>query len=176
MCGSECIHIIIVTFAPFYCNLCKREELDFSHFSVSHYCIKILFFLVSLSLSHTDAHMERHSNLMLDTIPHMMNTNLLFIVSANKSKFYNNTWISYCRYMLGLAAIPAVIQFFGFLFLPESPRWLIQKGQTQKARRILSQMRGNQTIDEEYDSIKNNIEEEEKEVGSGMYILYLYEF
>lgn len=72
-----------------------------------------------------------------------------------------------CRYMLGLAAIPAVIQFFGFLFLPESPRWLIQKGQTQKARRILSQMRGNQTIDEEYDSIKNNIEEEEKEVGSG---------
>lgn len=69
--------------------------------------------------------------------------------------------------MLGLSAVPAVIQFFGFLFLPESPRWLIQKGQTQKARRILSRMRGNQTIDEEYDSIKNNIEEEEKEVGSG---------
>ncbi|XP_021072368.1 proton myo-inositol cotransporter isoform X2 [Mus pahari] len=67
------------------------------------------------------------------------------------------------RYMLGLAAIPAIIQFFGFLFLPESPRWLIQKGQTQKARRILSQMRGNQTIDEEYDSIRNSIEEEEKE-------------
>jgi SP family myo-inositol transporter-like MFS transporter 13 len=77
--------------------------------------------------------------------------------------------------MLGLAAIPAVIQFFGFLFLPESPRWLIQKGQIQKARRILSQMRGNQTIDEEYDSIKNNIEEEEKEVGSGMLISYLHE-
>lgn len=69
--------------------------------------------------------------------------------------------------MLGLSAVPAVIQFFGFLFLPESPRWLIQKGQTQKARRILSRMRGNQTIDEEYDSIKNNIEEEEKEVGAG---------
>lgn len=70
--------------------------------------------------------------------------------------------------MLGLSAVPAVIQFLGFLFLPESPRWLIQKGQTQRARRILSQMRGNQAIDEEYDSIKNNIEEEEKEVGAGM--------
>uniref|UniRef100_U3K674 Solute carrier family 2 member 13 n=1 Tax=Ficedula albicollis TaxID=59894 RepID=U3K674_FICAL len=70
------------------------------------------------------------------------------------------------RYMLGLSAVPAVIQFLGFLFLPESPRWLIQKGQTQRARRILSQMRGNQAIDEEYDSIKNNIEEEEKEVGA----------
>ncbi|NXP17689.1 MYCT protein, partial [Scytalopus superciliaris] len=70
------------------------------------------------------------------------------------------------RYMLGLSAVPAVIQFLGFLFLPESPRWLIQKGQTQRARRILSQMRGNQAIDEEYDSIKNNIEEEEKEAGA----------
>lgn len=70
--------------------------------------------------------------------------------------------------MLGLSAVPAVIQFLGFLFLPESPRWLIQKGQTQRARRILSQMRGNQAIDEEYDSIKNSIEEEEKEVGAGM--------
>ncbi|EGW07945.1 Proton myo-inositol cotransporter [Cricetulus griseus] len=72
------------------------------------------------------------------------------------------------RYMLGLATIPAVIQFLGFLFLPESPRWLIQKGQTQKARRILSQMRGNQSIDEEYDSIRNSIEEEEKEVTAGL--------
>ncbi|XP_062990204.1 proton myo-inositol cotransporter [Elgaria multicarinata webbii] len=75
------------------------------------------------------------------------------------------------RYMLGLSAIPAVIQFLGFLFLPESPRWLIQKGQTQKARRILSRMRGNQTIDEEYDSIKNNIEEE-KEVGAAGPVIY----
>ncbi|XP_042323400.1 proton myo-inositol cotransporter [Sceloporus undulatus] len=76
------------------------------------------------------------------------------------------------RYMLGLSAVPAVIQFLGFLFLPESPRWLIQKGQTQKARRILSRMRGNQTIDEEYDSIKNNIEEEEKEVGAAGPVIY----
>lgn len=69
--------------------------------------------------------------------------------------------------MLGLSVVPALLQFIGFLFLPESPRWLIQKGLTQKARRVLSQIRGNQNIDEEFDSIKSSIEEEEKVSAAG---------
>lgn len=69
--------------------------------------------------------------------------------------------------MLGLSTLPALVQFLGFLFLPESPRWLIQKGLTQKARRVLSQIRGNQNIDEEFDSIKSSIEEEEKDSAGG---------
>uniref|UniRef100_A0A8C4HL99 Proton myo-inositol cotransporter n=1 Tax=Dicentrarchus labrax TaxID=13489 RepID=A0A8C4HL99_DICLA len=75
------------------------------------------------------------------------------------------------RYMLGLSVVPAVLQFVGFFFLPESPRWLLQKGRGQEARRVLSQIRGGQNIDEEYDTIRTSIEEEEKEASGGLVIL-----
>ncbi|KAE8616176.1 hypothetical protein XENTR_v10008737 [Xenopus tropicalis] len=107
----------------------------------------------------------------------LVTINTLFITGGQFSAAVVDGAFSYLardgwRYMLGLSAVPAVLQFLGFLFLPESPRWLIQKGQTQKARRVLSQIRGNQTIDEEYDSIKNSIDEEEKEGATGGPIIY----
>ncbi|XP_062928565.1 proton myo-inositol cotransporter-like isoform X1 [Mobula hypostoma] len=89
------------------------------------------------------------------------------IVDGAFSYLETNGW----RYMLGLSGIPAIIQFVGFLFLPESPRWLMQKGKTQKARRVLSRIRETQNIEDEYESIKNSIEEEEREAGEGGTVL-----
>ncbi|XP_032444667.1 proton myo-inositol cotransporter-like [Xiphophorus hellerii] len=100
----------------------------------------------------------------------LVTVNTLFITGGQFTASLIDGAFSYMRrdgwrYMLGLSVLPAVLQFVGFLFLPESPRWLIQRGLTQKARRVLSQIRGNQNIDEEYDSIKNSVEEEEKDSG-----------
>ena len=35
--------------------------------------------------------------------------------------------------MLGIAAAPAVVQLFGMLFMPESPRWLLKVNKFDKA-------------------------------------------
>ncbi len=62
--------------------------------------------------------------------------------------------------MFGIAAVPAVIQFIGFLFLPESPRWLIRHGNHQKALLILSRLHGPQQGEKEHERIKSNEEEQ----------------
>ena len=58
--------------------------------------------------------------------------------------------------MLGLAGIPSFILFVGFIFMPESPRWLIRTHQEERARRVLQTMRGQLDIEDEYESIKAN--------------------
>lgn len=46
------------------------------------------------------------------------------------------------RWMLGLAAIPGAVMFYGFWYhLPESPRWLAMKGQTDTALAVLKSLR-----------------------------------
>lgn len=74
------------------------------------------------------------------------------------SKVEPNGW----KYMLGLAGIPAFIQFVGFLVMPESPRWLVSKGKTDKAREVLKRIRANTTIDpdEELQEIRSAVESE----------------
>lgn len=55
---------------------------------------------------------------------------------SNQLAIVYNQQMSCCRYMLGLAALPPVIQFIGFLFMPESPRWLVDKGKDEIAMKV----------------------------------------
>lgn len=60
------------------------------------------------------------------------------------------------RVMLGCAAIPAVILFVGVMKLPESPRFLINHGKPDEARKVLSYIRKDKNeIESEMQSIKD---------------------
>ena len=67
------------------------------------------------------------------------------------------------RYMLGLGGIPAFIQFVGFLFMPESPRWLIIKERDDEAKKVLQKIRATDDIEDEYESIRSSCMEAHKE-------------
>lgn len=48
------------------------------------------------------------------------------------------------RYMLFLSTLPALALFFGMLRMPESPRWMMLKGQVSTALSVLKKLRGSQ--------------------------------
>lgn len=67
---------------------------------------------------------------------------------------HENGW----RWMLALAAVPASVQFFGFMFMPESPRWLMRRHRDDEALVALKRIRGekNPYVMREFDKIKQN--------------------
>ncbi|AZZ60830.1 sugar porter family MFS transporter [Oenococcus sp. UCMA 16435] len=65
---------------------------------------------------------------------------LAYITNYSFSGFYTG-W----RWMLGFAAIPAVILFLGGLLLPESPRFLVKIGKIDEARSVLDNMNKHNT-------------------------------
>jgi SP family galactose:H+ symporter-like MFS transporter len=61
------------------------------------------------------------------------------------------------RWMFGLAVVPAVIFGAGMFFLPESPRWLLRRGDRETARAMLARIRGTQEIEAELREIEQSV-------------------
>jgi SP family arabinose:H+ symporter-like MFS transporter len=64
------------------------------------------------------------------------------------------------RWMFATAAIPTAVFFVALFFVPESPRWLIEKGLTSQAVAVLGRIGGAQYAQAEAVQIKSGIEEE----------------
>lgn len=61
------------------------------------------------------------------------------------------------RWMFGLEAFPAFVFFVLMLLMPESVRWLVKNGQSQKAEKILTRIGGTSYAQEEIHSIKSTL-------------------
>src|SRR3954447_24283924 len=86
---------------------------------------------------------------------------LAFIINA----IIGNVWGEHegvWRYMLAVAAIPAVALFVGMMRMPESPRWLISKGRQDEALAVLLQVRDENRARAEIAEVEFLAEEEEE--------------
>ncbi|OMO68464.1 Sugar/inositol transporter [Corchorus capsularis] len=78
--------------------------------------------------------------------------------------FTNTKWT--WRWMLGVAAVPAIVQFFLMLYLPESPRWLYRQNKVEEARSILAKIFPAHEVDHELNVLKLSVEAEKAEKGT----------
>lgn len=68
------------------------------------------------------------------------------------------------RWIVGLGAVPAALQVFVMLFMPETPRWLVMIGRHDEARKVLNKVfGGGADIQRMIDGVLKGIELEVRE-------------
>jgi SP family myo-inositol transporter-like MFS transporter 13 len=71
------------------------------------------------------------------------------------------------RWMVGLGAVPAGIQFVVLVFMPETPRWLVKVDRKKEARHVLDKVFGKalhaqRMVDGVLRAVENEIAEEDR--------------
>eukprot|EP00928_Gymnodinium_smaydae_P043077 TRINITY_DN28940_c0_g1_i1.p1 TRINITY_DN28940_c0_g1~~TRINITY_DN28940_c0_g1_i1.p1 ORF type:complete len:534 (-),score=66.01 TRINITY_DN28940_c0_g1_i1:164-1537(-) len=65
------------------------------------------------------------------------------------------------RWSMGLAACPALVLLVGFLFLPESPRWLVMKGRMADAEAVLRMISKQDDVSQPLEEILTGVRKED---------------
>jgi SP family arabinose:H+ symporter-like MFS transporter len=97
----------------------------------------------------------------------LVSLNQLAIVIGILVAFFSNYLLSSTgdnnwRWMLAVMGLPALLFFVTLLFIPESPRWLIQKGRDKEAYIILERINGTESADIELGAVKFSITNDTK--------------
>jgi len=78
---------------------------------------------------------------------------------ANES--YPECW----RMMFYIGVIPAAVLMLGIFFLPETPRWLMQKGREAESRAVLERIESADMLEQELNQIKAEVENNSTKAG-----------
>lgn len=75
------------------------------------------------------------------------------------------------RPMFYASLLPALILLIGTFFVPESPRWLMSRGNTEEAKRILAKIEGTEVAERVADAIGREVEKEKREAPKWSWLL-----
>ena len=92
----------------------------------------------------------------------LVTLNQMAIVVGIMLAFFSNYWLSDTgvnnwRWMFAVMGLPALLFLALLFFVPESPRWLVQKNMDSEAFRILSRINGQERARIELDDIRNSV-------------------
>jgi len=104
----------------------------------------------------------------------LVSQNELMIVTGQLLAYTSNTVLAGTvgesgswRWMLVVATVPAVLLWFGMLFVPESPRWLAEHGRFGEALRSLRRVRAAEAVDAEFAEIERLVAADAREPRAG---------
>lgn len=91
---------------------------------------------------------------------------LSYLVNAWIGQVGGNAWLATAgwRVMLGAEALPALVFLTLSMGIPESPRWLLKRGRTDDARRVLERLHGEGMARRELQEIREAIAHEQGSV------------
>jgi sugar porter (SP) family MFS transporter len=84
-------------------------------------------------------------------------------VEAAKDEFIRTSWYGQAgwRWMFALTAIPSLLFFVSMFFVPESPRWLVKNGSSERARGVLARIGGGTYAEAEVRNVQATLAGEE---------------
>ena len=124
-------------------------------------------FVVPLYLSEIAPTRMRGSFITMYQFMITVGISIVFLSNSIIGAYFHN-W----RLMLLVITIPSLIMFFGVLFIPKSPRWLVLKGRMEEAESVLSRTRETEEeVLQELNDIKESIECETVDRISGWKLL-----
>lgn len=79
--------------------------------------------------------------------------------------FANEQDLECWRMMFYVGVAPALVLFIGMIFLPETPRWLMQRGREAESRAVLERIETPELVEEQMTSMRKEIAKSEESLG-----------